>query len=143
MHMHEADQTPELGYRLVRQLLERRRDFTAVFCFNDISAIGAIRALTDVGLRVPGDVSVMGFDDIITAAFNQPSLTTVKQPLRQMGQTAARVLLERIANPEKEYPAELVMQPELLVRESTGPAPELAGRMPVPGTRAALHKHAV
>jgi len=143
MHMHEADQTPELGYRLVRQLLERRRDFTAVFCFNDISAIGAIRALTDVGLRVPGDVSVMGFDDIITAAFNQPSLTTVKQPLRQMGQTAARVLLERIANPEKEYPAELVMQPELLVRESTGPAPELAGRMPVPGTHTALHKHAV
>lgn len=143
MYMHESDQSPELGYRLTRDLLERRRDFTAVFCFNDIAAIGAVRALTDVGLRVPEDVSVMGFDDIITAAFSQPSLTTVKQPLRQMGAKAAEVLLERIANPEKDFPAELVMEPELVVRESTGPAPELAGRMPVPGTRSAVPKRAV
>ena len=142
MHMHKADQTPELGYSLMRDLLEQRRDFTAVFCFNDIAAIGAVRALTDAGLRVPDDVSVVGFDDIITAAFNQPSLTTVKQPLRQMGLRAAQVLLERIANPEKDYAAELVMEPELVVRESTGPAPELAGRMPIQDGRTALHKRA-
>ena len=123
VQLEEASQSPQAGYRLMRDLLQLRRDFTAVFCFNDISAIGAVRALCDAGLRVPQDVSVIGFDDIVTAAFSQPSLTTVKQPLRQMGVTAAQVLLERIADPEKEYPAEIVMEPELIVRESTGPAP--------------------
>jgi DNA-binding LacI/PurR family transcriptional regulator len=128
LQLHEATQTPEGGYELMRDLLRTRRDFTAVFCFNDISAIGAVRAITDAGLRVPRDISVVGFDDIITAAFSQPSLTTVRQPLRQMGTRAAQVLLERIADSEKEWPAEIVMEPELIVRESTGPAPGAAGR---------------
>ena len=121
MQLKEASQSPEAGHHIMRDLLEMHRDFTAVFCFNDISAIGAVRALCDAGLRVPEDVSVMGFDDIITAAFSQPSLTTVKQPLRQMGLKAAQVLLERIAEPEKPWPAEIVMEPELIIRESTGP----------------------
>jgi LacI family repressor for deo operon, udp, cdd, tsx, nupC, and nupG len=103
-------------------LLEKTRDFTAVFCFNDIAAIGAIRALTEAGLRVPGDVSVVGFDDIQSAAYCTPSLTTVRQPLQEMGKTGARILLERIANSTAEYPAEVVVQPEFVVRESTGPA---------------------
>jgi LacI family transcriptional regulator len=122
MEMHEANQSPEAGYELMRELLGRTQDFTAVFCFNDIAAIGAVRALSDAGLRVPEDVSVMGFDDIITAAYSKPSLTTVKQPLRQMGLQAAQALLERIGDPDKEWPAEMVMEPELIVRESTGPA---------------------
>ena len=128
MQLQEATQTPEAGYELMRELLRVRRDFTAVFCFNDISAIGAVRAMTDAGLHVPEDISVVGFDDIITAAFSQPSLTTVRQPLRQMGTTAAEVLLDRIADSEKEWPTEIVMEPELIVRESTGPAPRVAGR---------------
>ncbi len=113
---------PEIGYKPMQALLERTRDFTAIFCFNDIAAIGAIRALKDVGLSVPGDVSVVGFDDIQSAAYSTPSLTTVRQPLTEMGKRGAQVLLDRIANREREYPAEIVMAPELVVRESTGPA---------------------
>jgi LacI family transcriptional regulator len=114
---------PEIGYKPMQALLEKTRDFTAVFCFNDIAAIGAIRALKDAGLAVPGNVSVVGFDDIQSAAYSTPSLTTVRQPLMEMGKRGAQVLLERIANREKEFPSEIVMAPELVVRESTGPAP--------------------
>jgi LacI family transcriptional regulator len=113
---------PEIGYKPMQALLKKTRDFTAVFCFNDIAAIGAIRALKDAGLTVPGDVSVVGFDDIQSAAYTTPSLTTVRQPLLEMGMRGAQVLLERIANREKEFPAEIVMAPELVIRESTGPA---------------------
>ena len=88
-----------------------------------VAAIGAIRALKDAGLAVPGDVSVVGFDDIQSAAYTTPSLTTVRQPLTAMGKRGAQVLLERIANREKAFPAEIVMAPELVLRESTGPAP--------------------
>jgi len=113
--------SPEIGYQPMRHLLEKTRDFTAIFCFNDIAAIGAIRALSEAGLRVPTDVSVVGFDDIQSAAFYTPSLTTVRQPLQEMGKTGARILLERIANPTAPFPSEVVMQPEFVVRESTGP----------------------
>src|SRR5579871_6353361 len=114
---------PEIGYKPVQSLLERTRDFTAVFCFNDISAIGAMRALKEAGLRVPEDVSVVGFDDILSAAYATPSLTTVRQPLTEMGKRGAQILLDRIGDREKEFPAEVVMSPELVVRESTGPVP--------------------
>jgi DNA-binding LacI/PurR family transcriptional regulator len=114
---------PEIGFKPMQALLEKSRDFTAIFCFNDIAAIGAIRALKDAGLSVPGDVSVVGFDDIQSAAYSTPSLTTVRQPLLEMGRHGAQVLLDRIANREKEFPSEIVMEPELVVRESTGPAP--------------------
>ena len=106
----------------MRALLEKTRDFTAIFCFNDIAAIGAIRALKDAGLSVPGDVSVVGFDDIQSAAYSTPSLTTVRQPLLEMGRRGAQILLERIAHRENEYPSEIVMAPEFVIRESTGPA---------------------
>jgi LacI family transcriptional regulator len=115
---------PEIGYKPMQGLLEKTRDFTAIFCFNDIAAIGAIRALKDAGLTVPRDVSVVGFDDIQSAAYSTPSLTTVRQPLAEMGQRGAQVLLERIGNRDVEHPSEIVMAPELVVRESTGPAPE-------------------
>jgi LacI family transcriptional regulator len=112
---------PEIGFKSMHALLEKSRDFTAVFCFNDIAAIGAIRALKDVGLSVPGDVSVVGFDDILSAAYATPSLTTVRQPLFEMGKRGAKVLLERIANRDREYPAEITMAPEFVLRESLGP----------------------
>ncbi len=114
---------PEIGYKPMQALLERTRDFTAIFCFNDIAAIGAIRALRDAGLSVPHDVSVVGFDDIQSAAYSTPSLTTVRQPLAEMGRCGAKVLLERIENRDKAFPAEIIMQPEFVVRESTGPVP--------------------
>jgi LacI family transcriptional regulator len=112
--------SPEIGYQPMKTLLEKTKAFTAIFCFNDIAAIGAIRALTEAGLKVPQDVSVVGFDDIQSAAYCAPSLTTVRQPLHEMGKTGARILLERIANPTAEYPDQVMMQPEFVVRESTG-----------------------
>jgi DNA-binding LacI/PurR family transcriptional regulator len=110
------------GYAFAQQLLGRRRDFTALFAFDDASAIGAIRAFLDAGLRVPEDVSVVGFDDIQNAAYHNPRLTTVRQPLREMGQIAARVVLERISAPHPSEDAFVVVEPELVVRDSTGPA---------------------
>jgi len=115
--------SPEIGYDPMKHLLQETKAFTAVFCFNDIAAIGAVRALTEAGLRVPTDVSLVGFDDIQSAAFYTPSLTTVRQPLNEMGKRGARLLLQRIADPEDSaLLAEVVVEPELVVRESTGPA---------------------
>jgi len=116
------DPTPMLGYPFAKQLLARNKPFTAIFAYNDMSAIGAIRALQEHGLRVPQDVSVMGFDDIPGAAFHTPNLTTVRQPLNRMGEVAAQCLLERIEG-KKEYPSEIAIEPELVVREYTAKAP--------------------
>jgi LacI family transcriptional regulator len=111
--------SPELGYTPVRELLARTRDFTAIFCFNDTAAIGAIRAVQDVGLKCPRDISVIGFDDIISAAYHSPRLTTIRQPLNQMGWTSAQLLLTRIQTPANPYPEVITFEPELVVREST------------------------
>ena len=114
--------SPYVGYPVVRRLLQRTRDFTALFAYNDLSAIGALRALRDSGLHVPADVSVVGFDDINSAAFQIPSLTTVRQPLDKMGALAAEILIERIHGGAD--PVEVTVDPELVVRESTAPAPQ-------------------
>jgi DNA-binding LacI/PurR family transcriptional regulator len=117
--------SPLLGYEPVKRFAALKHDFTAMFCFNDTAAIGAMRALGEAGLRVPEDVSVIGFDDIMSAAYQRPSLTTVRQPLRAMGTIAARTLLEKIEHPGDMFPEEIVMAPELVVRESSGPAPRI------------------
>ena len=122
VQINSDDPTPMLGYPYARELLARKKPFTALFAYNDISAIGAIRALNEQGLRVPQDVSVMGFDDIPGAAFYTPSLTTVRQPLNRMGEVAAQSLLERLDG-NKEYPSEIAIEPDLVVRESTAKAP--------------------
>jgi LacI family transcriptional regulator len=113
--------TPEPGYDVTKSLLAKHAHFTAMFAFNDISAIGAIRALLDSGIKVPSEVSVIGFDDIQNAAFQNPRLTTIRQPLRLMGQLAAETLLKRIRGGE--YPKIVAVEPELIVRESTAPPP--------------------
>jgi DNA-binding LacI/PurR family transcriptional regulator len=113
--------TPEPGYDVTKSLIGKNKHFTAMFAFNDISAIGAIRALLDSGIKVPSDVSVIGFDDIQSAAFHNPRLTTIRQPLRRMGELAAETLLKRIGN--REYPKIIAVVPELIVRESTAPPP--------------------
>ena len=116
--------SPELGYKVTRKLIATRKPFTGLFAFNDISAIGAIHALQGAGLRVPDDVSVVGFDDIQSAAFQRPALTTVRQPLRKMGKIAAETLLRRIASKEPQTRSTcIIVEPELVVRATTGPAP--------------------
>ena len=112
--------TPHMGFGPAAELVGRGVDFTALVCYNDLSAIGAIRALKDHGLRVPEDVSVVGFDDVLTAAYHNPSLTTIRQPLQQMGIMAARILLQRIRG-QVDFPTSLAILPELVIRESTCP----------------------
>jgi DNA-binding LacI/PurR family transcriptional regulator len=112
------DSTPNLGYPFAKQLLARGHSFTALFAYNDISAIGSICAMQEAGLRVPEDVSVVGFDDIQSAAYINPPLTTVRQPLQKMGEIAARTLLDLIEGRVMHLP-EIAIEPELVVRRST------------------------
>src|SRR5260370_39863835 len=97
--------TPELGYLFAKRFLPRNHaPFTALFAYNDTSAIGAIRAIHEAGLQVPHDISVVGFDDIESAAYNNPAITTVRQPLQRMGEIAALTLLNQIENGEPYVP---------------------------------------
>jgi LacI family transcriptional regulator len=125
--------TPEPGYLVTKRLLESGQRFTALFAFNDISAIGAISALRDAGLRVPTDISVVGFDDIQSAAFQNPRLTTVRQPLHKMGQTAAATLLQKIVRPEPSSTfRRITVEPDLIIRDSTAVAQPSRRRTPSP-----------
>lgn len=118
--LEEDSPSPQVGYKATKKLLNSNDRFTAILAFNDISALGAIRALYEAGLRVPEDVSVVGFDDIQSAQFQHPGLTTIRQPLREMGQTAAEVILKRVRTPsERHRVREIVVEPRLIVREST------------------------
>jgi DNA-binding LacI/PurR family transcriptional regulator len=121
--------SPELGYPVIQQLLAHHRTFTAVLSFNDIAALGSIRALHDAQLRVPRDVSVIGFDDIKEAAFQTPRLTTIRQPLHHMGELAVQILLEQLRpSAAPKTPKDIAVEPELIVRESTSPARKRLGK---------------
>jgi DNA-binding LacI/PurR family transcriptional regulator len=114
-----GDGKPEGGMQAVEKLLALPTPPTAVFCYNDMSAIGALRGIRAHGLRVPGDISLVGFDDLFIAAYSDPPLTTVRQPKRQMGRMAMEILLELFSNADKK--ANIKVQGELVVRESTAP----------------------
>ncbi|ARN21357.1 LacI family DNA-binding transcriptional regulator [Piscinibacter gummiphilus] len=120
-----ADFTSAGGLAAMTSLLDSARRPTAVFASNDLMAIGAICAAAQRGLRIPQDVSVVGFDDIALAAHSNPPLTSVVQPKHQTGQLAAQLLLERIADPSRAL-QRTILQPSLLVRQSSGPVPEAA-----------------
>jgi LacI family transcriptional regulator len=107
------------GYENAQRILSAGKPFTALVAFNDISAIGAMRAFRDAGLRVPEDVSVIGFDDIQESAYLTPRLTTVRQPLRRMGEIAAEHLLARISNDGGRGTRQISVEPKLVIRESS------------------------
>lgn len=119
--------TPMMGFGPTNELIDRGNEFTALVCYNDESAFGAIRALKDHGLRVPEDVSVVGFDDMQGASYLNPSLTTIRQPLQHMGVTAARILLQRIRG-QATFPDLVPILPGLVIRESTCPPKAQPGR---------------
>ncbi|WP_393060898.1 LacI family DNA-binding transcriptional regulator [Streptomyces sp. LN549] len=112
-----GDFTELCGRQAVEQLLASGVEFDSVFAHNDITAAGVLRALRAAGRTVPGDIAVVGFDDIPMAEHTEPPLTTVRQPTRQMGETAARMLLSHLggtAVPD----APVVLPTELVVRHS-------------------------
>jgi len=108
------------GYIAAERLLTASVAFTALMAFNDLSAIGAINAFRDAGKRVPEDISVVGFDDVKMATVFQPALTTVQQPLTEMGTMAAREILASIEDATL-APRSILVKPQLVVRESSGP----------------------
>ncbi|MFJ7295795.1 LacI family DNA-binding transcriptional regulator [Streptomyces collinus] len=116
----EGDWSAASGYEAGRELAARS-DLTAVFAANDDMAVGLIRFLTEAGLRVPEDVSVVGFDDIPLAAYVLPPLTTVRQPFDDVAREGLRLLVHAIEKPEAEPPAPQSQPVELVVRASTAP----------------------
>ncbi|HRD84506.1 MAG TPA: substrate-binding domain-containing protein, partial [Rubrivivax sp.] len=110
--------TEESGRIAVEQLLDRGERFSAVFAANDQMAYGARLALHRRGLQVPGDVSLVGFDDLASSVYSIPPLTTVHHPIYELGQLAATALLQLLAG---ERPAPTMPQPRLIARESTAP----------------------
>lgn len=111
--------SPEVGYIAAKKLLATGESFTALFSFNDVSAIGAMRAFHEANYRVPEDISVVGFDDVDFAAYQNPPLTTIRQPLYEMGRIAAETVLQRIAATEDaNYPKQISVEPQLIVRGS-------------------------
>jgi len=112
----------EGGFKLTEELLKRRKRFTALFAFDDMTALGVIRGLGRAGLKVPDDCSVVGFDDVFPAGLSMPALTTVRQPKEALGTAAVEIVMESInaAREEREFAAvHRKLAPELVVREST------------------------
>jgi LacI family transcriptional regulator len=112
----------EAGFRLTEELLKRKKQFTAIMAFDDLTAFGAIRALAKAGVRVPDDCSVIGFDDVAASSLYTPSLTTIRQPMEAMGSAAVGILVDGInaAQENRDFAAShRRVAPELVAREST------------------------
>ena len=115
----------EGGLSFARQMLDTRISFTAVAAFDDLTALGVVRGLTEAGLRVPEDCSVVGFDDVLPAIVATPGMTTIRQPLREMGLLAAQWSVQAIEARDLGHKAPVHLHraiPELVVRRSTGVA---------------------
>jgi LacI family transcriptional regulator len=115
-----GDWSATSGYQAAGRLLGSGRPFSALFAQNDQMAVGAIRALRENGLRVPGDVSIVGFDDIPLVSYFDPPLTTLRQPLEELGRRAARLLIETIQG-EEHPPEQVLVEAHLIERGSCRP----------------------
>jgi DNA-binding LacI/PurR family transcriptional regulator len=114
-----ADATPEGGLAAMQRLLALRCRPTAVFCYDDLTALGALAASRSAGISVPSDLSVSGFDDLFVASYTTPPLTTVRQPMKGMGRRAAEILLALLRG--ETATRNVSFAGELVVRESTAP----------------------
>jgi DNA-binding LacI/PurR family transcriptional regulator len=113
-----GDFTESGGYRQTKLLLSRT-DFDGLFVASDMTAFGAISALQEAGLRIPEDVAVVGFDDIPAAARHKPALSTVRQPIQQMGSIAAQTIIDQLESGDTDIPRRIILPTELVVRETT------------------------
>jgi LacI family transcriptional regulator len=111
--------TFESGFENMLQLLNRNEQVDAIFCTNDMIAIGAIKAIESRGYRVPEDIAVIGFDDIKMASLLKPTLTTIRQPTYDMGKISVRMVVERIEGVAAEIRKKIVLPGELMIRAST------------------------
>lgn len=112
----------DAGYVLTQKLLQQGHSFTALMAFDDMTAFGAIRALHHAGVRVPEQCSVIGFDDVSHSTFLTPALTTIRQPMPEMGQMAVKLIAESISAIQQHQKASAVhrkLAPQLIVRQST------------------------
>jgi LacI family transcriptional regulator len=112
----------ENGYRLTEELLKSKKKFTALLAFDDLTGLGAMRALTKAGIRVPEECAVIGFDDVAISGLSAPALTTVRQPLETMGGAAVNIVMEAIKASHENRDWSVVSQklhPELVIRDST------------------------
>ena len=116
-----GDYTQESGYVGMKQLLEVNPRPTAEFTGNDMMGLGALRAIHEAGLEVPGDISIVGFDDVPMAAYANPPLTTMRQPIAEMGALAANTLIDQLENIAQPG-AHIRLPTQLVVRQSSGPA---------------------
>jgi len=125
----EGDSRPEAAIAAMDALLQLKHSPTAVVCYNDMTALGAMRAIRARGLRVPEDVSVTGFDDLFFAAYLTPALTTVRQPMRRMGQMAMENLFKLMSGQTsgQNSAVQVKVEAELIVRGSTGKAHKREG----------------
>ncbi|MEJ7708976.1 MAG: substrate-binding domain-containing protein [Pyrinomonadaceae bacterium] len=131
----QGDGKAEGGMEAMSKLLSLAKPPTAVFCYNDMSAIGAMRVAFDRGLSVPEDISIVGFDDLSIASFTRPLLTTIRQPKLQMGRLAMETLLQLLSGARVQNSVKL--KGELIVRKSTAPPKSLVirGVTPNPNRR--------
>src|SRR5258705_10987405 len=107
-----------MGYDGMLKLLDLNERPTAVFARNDFTAMGALNAIKRAGLRIPGDIAGIGYDDIPLASHTSPALTTVRQPTREQGRAAAKLLLRRIEGDREQPRAEQTLAWEVVIRES-------------------------
>jgi DNA-binding LacI/PurR family transcriptional regulator len=126
-YLVETDLTFEGGRSAMQALLEITPPLTGVFCSNDFMAMGAMKAIREKGLRIPDDISIVGFDDIEMASYFFPELTTIHQPAYQMGLKGAELLL-KILSGELKAPQQIILQHELVARNSCGPVNQLQER---------------
>ncbi len=117
--IEHGDWSYEGGYRAMQRLLQRAPALTGLFAQNDRMAMGALHALREAGRSVPGDVAVVGYDDVPVAAYAYPPLTTIRQPMQEVGEVATRLLIEAIDNPDAEK-REILLKVELVRRASCG-----------------------
>jgi LacI family transcriptional regulator len=113
----------EEGYQAALELLQGPEHITAIFALTDVLALGAIKAAHTLGLSVPQDISIVGFDDVPVASYSSPALTTIAQPITKMGENAVQLLLEQIRTGSRSS-TRLVLPTEMVVRQSAGEARE-------------------
>jgi DNA-binding LacI/PurR family transcriptional regulator len=115
-----GDYHAQSGMEITRSILKMDPRPTAIFALNDLMALGALRAAAEAGCSVPGDLAVVGYDDLEIARFANPPLTTIAQPKKEIGIQAIDLLVNRISRKDRS-PSRLVLPPELIVRRSTQP----------------------